>query len=252
MNRINVSKEGARWVARFAFDFATKDFVKSLGWRFDPAKKVWYTEDPVTAAKLDPAAADKVARTVEASRAADAAIDIPAPAGLSYFPFQRAGIAFALPQNGEFFSLGGGNLFRGMGLADRQGNAFWVGSVEWRIPVLRDGKLVGIVSRRNVLQAVASRMQAPALHPADRSIRETFYAKLAAEAWADGSSSINAIVSDGVLHLWGYAPEGALHQAIVVLAESIPGVRRVEDHLEEPPVYDPLDRPHWQDWPVRQ
>jgi hypothetical protein len=50
----------------------------------------------------------------------------------------RIGGAFALPQNGEFFSLGGGNLFRGMGLADRQGNAFWVGSVEWRVPLLRD------------------------------------------------------------------------------------------------------------------
>ncbi len=51
--------------------------------------------------------------------------------------FRLAG-AGALPLNGEFFSLGGGNLFRGFGLDQRQGSAVWVGSVEWRVPLLRD------------------------------------------------------------------------------------------------------------------
>jgi hemolysin activation/secretion protein len=50
----------------------------------------------------------------------------------------RVGGAGAVPTNGQFFTLGGGNLFRGFGLDQRQGNAIWVGSVEWRVPVLRD------------------------------------------------------------------------------------------------------------------
>lgn len=115
-----------------------------------------------------------------------------------------------------------------------------------RVPVLRDGKLVGIISRRNLLQALASRMQTPVVNAADRTIRDAFYSQLAEQPWTDGSGAINAVVTDGVVHLWGYAPKGVRRQAVVVLAESIPGVRGVEDHLEEPPhSYDPMDRPNW-------
>jgi hypothetical protein len=46
--------------------------------------------------------------------------------------------AAALPDHGEFFSLGGNSLFRGFDLRERQGNAIWVGSVEWRVPILRE------------------------------------------------------------------------------------------------------------------
>jgi hypothetical protein len=50
----------------------------------------------------------------------------------------RIGGAGGLPFNGEFFSLGGGDKFRGFSLAERQGNIVWVGSVEWRVPILQD------------------------------------------------------------------------------------------------------------------
>jgi hemolysin activation/secretion protein len=50
----------------------------------------------------------------------------------------RIGGAGGLPMNGQLFSLGGGSLFRGFDLAERQGNAVWVGSVEWRVPVMRN------------------------------------------------------------------------------------------------------------------
>jgi hemolysin activation/secretion protein len=43
----------------------------------------------------------------------------------------------ALPTRGEFFSLGGSELFRGFDLRERQGSVVWVGSLEWRVPVVK-------------------------------------------------------------------------------------------------------------------
>jgi len=48
----------------------------------------------------------------------------------------RIGGAAALPDNGQFFALGGGDNFRGFDLYERQGNMLWIGSVEWRVPIL--------------------------------------------------------------------------------------------------------------------
>ena len=52
----------------------------------------------------------------------------------------RAGAAAALPDRGQFFSLGGGEQFRGFDLRERQGSVTWVGSVEWRVPVMTNLK----------------------------------------------------------------------------------------------------------------
>jgi CBS domain-containing protein len=114
-----------------------------------------------------------------------------------------------------------------------------------RVPVMRDGRLVGIVSRRNLLQALASRLSAPPVTADDRTIREAFYAELRRQAWAGCPGSINAVVADGVVHLWGVAQDDERRQALVVAAENIPGVRSVEDHMDHPRVTDPMDRPNW-------
>ena len=42
-----------------------------------------------------------------------------------------------LPSHGEYFAFGGGDLFRGYGLDQRQGNAVWIGSAEWRVPLVQ-------------------------------------------------------------------------------------------------------------------
>jgi CBS domain-containing protein len=114
-----------------------------------------------------------------------------------------------------------------------------------RVPVVRDGRLVGIVSRRNLLQALGSRLSAQPVAADDRTIRDAFYGELRRQAWADSPSSINAVVSNGVVHLWGIPLDDEQRQAMVVAAENIPGVRAVEDHMERPRVMDPLDRPNW-------
>ena len=114
-----------------------------------------------------------------------------------------------------------------------------------RVPVTRDGRLVGIVGRRNLLQALAVTLAAPAAATDDRAMRDAFYAALRRQAWAAGPGAINAVVRDGVLHLWGVVPDETLRRALVVAAENVPGVRAVEDHMDHPRAVDPLDRPNW-------
>lgn len=45
--------------------------------------------------------------------------------------------AAGLPDQGEYFTMGGAELFRGFDLKERQGNAVWIASLEWRIPIVR-------------------------------------------------------------------------------------------------------------------
>lgn len=63
------------------------------------------------------------------------------PAGWSYISDTRIAVrgafAGALPDDGEYFALGGATLFRGFDLAERQGSMLWVGNLEWRLPLVR-------------------------------------------------------------------------------------------------------------------
>jgi CBS domain-containing protein len=101
-----------------------------------------------------------------------------------------------------------------------------------RVPIVRDGKLVGIVSRANLVQALAMTInQSPSGAQAeDRTIREKLLAELKAQKWAEVSPA-NVIVKDGVVHLWSSYLSEQGKRALVVAAENIPGVRRVEDHM---------------------
>ena len=49
----------------------------------------------------------------------------------------RAYIAVAQPDDAEIFTLGGGELFRGYDLNQRQGSIVWIGSLEWRMPLVQ-------------------------------------------------------------------------------------------------------------------
>lgn len=100
-----------------------------------------------------------------------------------------------------------------------------------RVPVLSDGKLVGIVSRANLVQAIATARPTASrvTPPADGSIRGRLLAELDHQSWWAGPNS-QVIVRDGVVHYWGIARSDAEREAARVAAENIPGVRGVEDH----------------------
>ena len=107
-----------------------------------------------------------------------------------------------------------------------------------RVPVLRDGKLVGIVSRANLVRALATSGDQPSSDTEidDLSIRDKLLAELKAQRWAEVSPA-NVSVKDGVVHLWSSYLSEQEKRALIVAAENTPGVRRVEDHMRRVPAY---------------
>jgi len=103
-----------------------------------------------------------------------------------------------------------------------------------RVPILRSGKLVGIVSRSNLIQALASsqaRSGATATGTdADRKIRVELLDRLGDQDWTDFGER-NVIVRDGIVHLWGLVSSPEEHKALLALAENVPGVVSVSDEM---------------------
>ncbi len=100
-----------------------------------------------------------------------------------------------------------------------------------RVPILKDGKLVGIVSRSNLIQALASAPSKPENDQlADRGIRSAILARLAEQSWTDFGER-NIVVTNGVVNLWGLVGSPEEHKALLALAESVPGVREVSDEM---------------------
>jgi CBS domain-containing protein len=100
-----------------------------------------------------------------------------------------------------------------------------------RVPVVRAGKPVGIVSRANLLQALASLARESDTSTADdATIREHVLAELGKRSWAP-LGMINVIVRNGIVEIWGSILDHRECQAIVVAAENVAGVKGVRDHL---------------------
>ena len=98
-----------------------------------------------------------------------------------------------------------------------------------RLPVLRDGKVVGIVSRANLLQALAAvASKIPPAAADDAAIRDQIIAELGKQPWLP---EFNVTVRDGTVDLWGAV--FALHEreAAIVAAENISGVKKVRSHF---------------------
>ena len=102
-----------------------------------------------------------------------------------------------------------------------------------RVPVLRDGRVVGIVSRSNLVRALAAANFGAAADAlaGDRSIRHALLTELSGRDWACVWAA-DILVRDGVVHLWcaDDRPE-AQRQALRVAAENTPGVQSVAMHL---------------------
>jgi CBS domain-containing protein len=108
-----------------------------------------------------------------------------------------------------------------------------------RVPVLRDGKVVGIVSRANLVRALAVTKSDAVVDTAadDHTIRAKLLAELMGQDWFKTQDwfkiwAADVIVRDRVVHFWVAANQtDEERQALRVAAENIAGVRRVEEHI---------------------
>ena len=99
------------------------------------------------------------------------------------------------------------------------------------MPIVKNGKIVGIVSRANLLQGLASlKDKAPQARADDFAIRDKVMARLQNERWTR-PALISVTVQDGTVDLWGIVESQAEKKAVHVLAEVTPGVRAVNDNL---------------------
>ena len=108
-----------------------------------------------------------------------------------------------------------------------------------RLPVLREHKLVGMVSRANLLHALASLAREISSAPADDvAIRECLLTELKQQSWAP-LGLIDVIVHNGTVELWGTLLDERKRRPLIVAAENVRGVKSVRDHL----VY--MELPAW-------
>lgn len=100
-----------------------------------------------------------------------------------------------------------------------------------RVPVLQDGKLVGIVSRADIIRGLAAhKAPLPAPSKDDTTLRAAIEKEVRDEIGAH-SYSTNIIVTNGTVHLWGTVESTEVKDAMKVAAERIAGKGKVEDHL---------------------
>jgi CBS domain-containing protein len=100
-----------------------------------------------------------------------------------------------------------------------------------RVPVLNGNRVVGIVTRSNLMQAMVSLARAePKAAKDDATIRQKLLAEIKKETWAP-VPMINVVVRDGVVELWGAIFDERQGEALKVAAANIPGVKEVIDHL---------------------
>ncbi len=100
-----------------------------------------------------------------------------------------------------------------------------------RVPVVEDGKVVGIVSRANLLRAWASLpTEATPVSADDAAIRNALLEELAHQAWSRRPEN-SVVVTEGVVHLWGLAATDEEKRALELAAEQVPGCKAVRNHI---------------------
>jgi CBS domain-containing protein len=99
-----------------------------------------------------------------------------------------------------------------------------------RLPVVRDGRLVGIVSRADLIRRVGEVLSDPAGSADDDAIQRAIDDAIAREPWAD-SGMARVTVKDGMVQLDGCLFDLHQRDALGVLAENVPGVKHVENRI---------------------
>ena len=105
-----------------------------------------------------------------------------------------------------------------------------------RVPIVRDGAILGIVSRVDLVKALISvgeKVYSP--QPArplaeDQQVRSAIKASVIGHSWAV-AQWFDVVALNGVVHLWGVAPTDAVRQAYVNAVQQVPGIKKLENHM---------------------
>lgn len=104
-----------------------------------------------------------------------------------------------------------------------------------RIPIVRDGALVGVVSRSDLLCVLLSREpKRPLPQPSDTALRQAVIEAVEKRPWTSRWPT-HVFASGGVVDLWGFVDDEATRKAYGVAAENVPGVRAVNNRLQQMP-----------------
>lgn len=105
-----------------------------------------------------------------------------------------------------------------------------------RVLVLRDKRLVGIVSRADLLRAVLRSMPSAEQHPDDAALLRAVIAALREQPWVDAYWVYPDVVA-GIVTLYGYARSESIREGLIVLARTVPGVTDVRDQMDPMPLF---------------
>jgi CBS domain-containing protein len=95
-----------------------------------------------------------------------------------------------------------------------------------RLPVLRGGRLVGVISRADMLRALLAPEAPGPVSADDRALRAAIQGALREAAWTH-AYSVHFVVRDGEVTFYGFASPTEIQRGLRVLAEGVPGVKAV-------------------------
>jgi len=105
-----------------------------------------------------------------------------------------------------------------------------------RVPIVAAGRLLGVVSRADLLKAVLDQAKPADGVADDAAIRRELAKRLRQQPWVD-RHFLHASVAEGQVTITGFARSPAVIQGLRALAEGVPGVRGVSLDLAPPPPF---------------
>jgi predicted transcriptional regulator len=99
------------------------------------------------------------------------------------------------------------------------------------VPVLEDGKLVGLITRSDLVRALAGmEVGKPVARSGNGAVQKALIERIAAQPWLN-AYFLTPVVNDDVIDLWGFIGSAEQHKALYVLIEEVAGARKIRDHL---------------------
>ncbi|MFZ1103628.1 MAG: CBS domain-containing protein [Hyphomicrobiaceae bacterium] len=100
-----------------------------------------------------------------------------------------------------------------------------------QVPVVSDGRLAGMISRADLVRALAEvSITAPAARSDSGALQKAIWDQIKAQSWLK-TAFVNLSVKDGVVDLWGAVDSDDQRRALAVLVKGVPGVVKVEDNV---------------------